>query len=339
MAHMKTTSLRTLMLHTGAVFALFAVLTAETLAAEPILIRFSHVVSEQAPKGMGAELFKKRVEERLAGKVAVEVYPGSQLFTDEQVLLAMLTGDVQLAAPSLSKFGTLTPQLQVFDLPFLFPDAEAVHRFQASETGQLLLEVMLDKGFKGLAYWDNGMRVISANQPLRSPTDADGLIFRIEPSDVIDAQYRPLGVLPMKLPFNQVYDALQSGLVDGHENTWSNIYTQKLHTLDQHFTTTSHSFLGYMVVTNARFWESLPADIRSELEAILAEVTEEVNRIAAEQAQSSRQQVIDAGAPVIEPSPAERELWLGQWKPVWQQFENAIGKAVIDAAVAAGQSE
>lgn len=333
---MNTTNLRTLMRRAATLVALWAALTAAALGAEPILIRFSHVVSENAPKGLGAELFKQRVEERLAGKVRVEVYPNSQLFTDEQVLLALLTNDVQLAAPSLSKFGLLTRQLQVFDLPFLFADVEAVHRFQASETGRGLLDALRAKGFQGLAYWDNGMRVISARQPLRSPVDASGLRFRIEASDVIEAQYRRLGALPMKLPFRQVYDALQAGLVDGQENTWSNIYTQQLHTLGQQFTATHHSFLGYLVVTSAPFWDGLPQEIRAELEQILAEVTTEVNRIAAEQANNSRQLIMDAGVPVIELSPVEQALWRGQWQPLWQRFEEQIGKPIIDAARAAG---
>jgi C4-dicarboxylate-binding protein DctP len=318
-----------------AALVLSCAVSAGAWAQEPIIIRFSHVVSEADPKGIGAELFKQRVEERLAEKVRVEVYPDSQLFTDEQVLLALLTGDVQLAAPSLSKFGDVTPQLQVFDLPFLFESIEAVHRFQASETGRKLLDSMRDKGIQGLDYWDNGLRVISAIRPLRAPADAAGLKFRIEASDVIEAQYRMLDALPVKLSFNQVYDALQSGLVDGQENSWSNIASQQLYKLGQSFTETRHSFLGYMVVTSVKFWDSLPAEVRTELEKILAEVTAEVNRIAREQAASSRQTVIDAGAAVIELSPVEKELWVGQWKQVWERFENRIGTEIVAAAVAA----
>lgn len=305
-------------------------------AEEPILIRFSHVVSPDDPKGLGAEWFKERVEQRLAGKVRVEIYPNSELFTDEQVFLALLAGDVQIATPSLSKFGAFAPQLQVFDLPFLFKDVEVAHRFQTSETGRRLLEAMRPKGIQGLAYWDNGLRVISANRALRSPQDAAGLKFRIEDSDVIEAQYRMLDALPVKLPFKQVYDALQSGLVDAQENSWSNIVSRRLYKLGQHFTETNHSYQGYMVVTSTKFWDGLPREVRAELEKILAEVTEEVNRTAREKAAASRKAVIESGADVIELSPVEKELWAGQWLQLRERFQDRIGKDIVEAAVAAG---
>ena len=306
-------------------------------AEEPIVIRFSHVVSPDDPKGLGAAWFQQRAEQRLAGRVRVEVYPNSELFTDEQVLLALLKGDVQLAAPSLSKFGGLVPQLQVFDLPFLFTGVDAVHRFQAGEAGRRLLDAVGSKGLRGLAYWDNGLRVVSAKRALHTPQDAAGLKFRIEASNVIEAQYRVLNALPVKLPFNQVYDALQSGLVDGQENSWSNIASRRFHELGQQFSETNHSYQGYMVVSSATFWDGLPQEIRTELETILAEVTEEVNRTAREKAAASRQAVIEAGAPVITLSPVEQALWAGQWKPLWARFEESIGKDVVAAAVAAGK--
>lgn len=334
---MKLSTLQVLLRRMAALAVLCAVLTGGARAEEPIVLRFSHIVSANDPKGIGAELFRKRVEERLADKVQVQVFPGGELFTDEQIFEALWFRDVHLAAPSLSKFRNLTKRLQVFDLPFLFEDVEAVHRFQDSETGQHLLNAAIDKGIKGLAYWDNGMRVLSAPQPLRRPEDAAGLKFRIEPSAVIEAQYETLDALPVRLPFGRVYDALSSGLVDAQENSWSNSYSQKFHRFTKNFTETDHSFLGYMVIVNVLFWESLPPDIRTELEKILAEVSVEVRRIAQEKAQSSRQAVIADGAQVLELSPAEREAWINTLKPVWQQFEADIGKEVIDAAVAAGR--
>ena len=306
-------------------------------AQEPILIRFSHMVSVEGPKGIGAEMVRDLVAERMGDKVRVEVYPGSELFTDEQVLLALLTGDVQLAAPSLSKFGEITTQLQAFDLPFLFDDVEAAQRFQGSETGRKLLDSMVAKGIKGLAYWDNGMRVVSATRELRTPDDLNDLKFRIEASDVIEEQYQMMDALPLKLPFGQVRDALQSGLVDGQENSWSNIASQRFYTLGQQFTETEHSYLGYMVVTSVAFWEALPQDIRAGLEAIIAEVTEEVNRIARDKAKSGRQQVVDAGATVIEFSPHEKNAWVAQWKPLWKEFEDSIGDDIVFVAAAANQ--
>lgn len=303
---------------------------------EAIKIRFSHVVAEDTPKGKGANLFKKRVEERLAGRVEVSVFPNSKLFNDDQVFLALLVNDLQLAAPSLAKFSDLTKTLQVFDLPFLFDDIAAVERFQDGELGQGLLSSMTHKGIQGLTYWHNGMRVMSDNKPLRLPTDVQGLRFRIEPSDVLEAQFRELGALTVRLPFQKVYDALRSGLVDGQENTWSNIYSQKIHTVQSHFTETNHSYLGYMVVTSKEFWEGLPNDIRSKLEEILTEVTLEVNRIALEQAENDRQQVIDSDeTKVLTLSKEERATWRETLIPIWEQFEDEIGQEVIEAAQAA----
>jgi C4-dicarboxylate-binding protein DctP len=315
---------------------LLAWLVAPAAIAEddPIVIRFSHVVGENTPKGIGANRFKQLTEERLAGKVRVEVYPSSRRFTDDEALTALLFGDLELAAPSLAKFRRFTKRLQVFDLPFLFDDVEAVHRFQASEPGQALLGTMVDRGIKGLAYWDNGMRVMSANKPLRTPADVEGLTFRIEPSRVMEMQYRALGATTLRLPFKKVFDALDIGLVDGQENAWSNIASQGFHKVQKSFTATSHSFLGYMVVTNAGFWEALPNDIRTTLEEILAEVSVEVNRIAAEQA-SSGQQAVAAAANVLIPTAEEREAWRRTLQPVWQDFEQQIGKEIIEAALAA----
>jgi len=307
-------------------------------ADDPILIRFSHVVGEQTPKGIGARLIKERVEERLPGRVRVEVHPRSQRFTDNEVLLALLFGDVELAAPSLAKFRAYSRSMQVFDLPFLFTDVDHVQRFQQSPTGRKLLDSMLPRGIKGLAYWDNGMRVISANKPLRVPSDASGLVFRIEPSSVFREQYAAMGVVGIPMPFSRVTDAIREGLVEGQENAWSNIYSRKIHTLHKNFTELRHSFLGYMVVTSAEFWDGLPADVRPVLEEVLAEVTVEVNRLAREKAGGDRERAkSEGGIQIIMPSEAERRQWIDVMKPVWKQSESQIGKAVIDAAVAAGQ--
>ena len=322
------------------VLCLLAVSITSVHADEPILIRFSHVVGENTPKGKGAEMFKQKVNERLAGRVKVEIYPRSLKFNDNEVFMALLFGDVEMAAPSLSKFRGYAPALEVFDLPFLFDDVDHVHRFQQSDIGQQLLQTMLPVGIEGLAYWDNGMRAISANKPLRVPPDADGLVFRIEPSTVIQQQYTELGVVAVPMPFSQVYDAIRTGVVDGQENSWSNIYSRDIHALHKNFTELDHSFQGYMVITSQDFWEDLPDDIRSELTAILAEVTEEVNRMAAEQSESDRQKVAAAeGVEILEPSPSDVQLWRDAMTPIWDQFQPEIGAAVIDAAVAAGNAQ
>ncbi len=307
-------------------------------AAEPILIRFSHVTGDNTPKGQGAVLFKQRVEERLAGKVRVEIFPRSLKFNDNQVMLALLFGDVELAAPSLAKFRSFSPKLQLFDFPFLFDDVEAVHRFQASAAGRKLLGSMTDRGFKGLAFWENGMRAMSANRPLRVPADLKGLRFRIEPSAVMQAQYRALSVATVPMPFKQVRDALKLGLVTGQENAWSNIYSKRFDDFQKYFLDLGHSYLGYMLVTSAEFWDSLPPDTRSELEEIIVEVTAEVNRIAREKAQSDRQKIIDAGrAKIVTPTHEERQEWQRVLKPTWKKFEAEVGKELIEAAMQANR--
>lgn len=312
-----------------AVWVLLCMLT--PVQAEPILLRFSHVVGTNTPKGLGAAMFKERVQQRLGNKVEVQVYSDSQRFTDDQVLTALLFGDVELAAPSLSKFRSFSERLQVFDLPFLFDDIDAVHRFQGSPTGQALLESMSARGLKGLAYWDNGMRVMSANRPLRSPDDLRGLIFRIEPSRVIEAQYQQLGAVTLRLPFRRVYDALSMGLADGQENSWSNIRSKQFHRVQKHFTETNHSFQGYLVVTSVRFWDSLPPDIRTTLEEVLRQVSQEVRRIARKKAESGRAAVQESAA-VLTPNEGERRLWQQALEPVRERFATEIGEQVIAAA-------
>ena len=301
-----------------------------------IVIKFSHVVAEGTPKGQGALLFKKLAEERLPGQVKVEVYPNSQLFGDAKEMEALALGDVHLIAPSLSKFDKFTKQLQVFDLPFLFDDVAAVDRFQASETGQELLTSMTDLGFLGLGYWHNGMKQLSAGKPLRTPADAAGLKFRIQASDVLLAQFEALQANPQKMAFAEVYQALQVGTVDGQENTWSNIYTQKFYEVQPYITETNHGIIDYMVVANAEFWSGLDDDVRTELEAIMDEVSVEVNRLAEELNQQDKQNIIDSGrSEIIQLTPEERAAWVEAVQPVWDQFKEDIGEEIVEAARAA----
>ncbi len=301
--------------------------------ASEIVIKFSHVVADNTPKGQGAQLFKKLVEERLAGKVKVEVYPNSSLFGDAKELEALALGDVQLLAPSLSKFDRYTPKLAVFDLPFLFDNIEAVDRFQASDEGKELLKSMEDSGFLGLGYWHNGMKQLSANKPLRVPADAAGLKFRIQASDVLLAQFEALNANPQKMAFAEVYQALQVGTVDGQENTWSNIYSQKFYEVQKYITESNHGVLDYLLLTSTEFWEGLPDDIRTELEAIVAEVSTEVNRLAGELNAGDRQKIAESGvSEIIELTPDERKAWKDAMKPVWEKFQDGIGVELIEAA-------
>jgi C4-dicarboxylate-binding protein DctP len=315
--------------------ALVLGLTSAPAFAE-IVIKFSHVVAENTPKGQGALMFKKLAEERLPGKVRVEVYPNSQLFGDAKEMEALALGDVQMIAPSLSKFDKFTKKLQVFDLPFLFNDIGAVDRFQQSDAGKQLLRSMEDLGYLGLGYWHNGMKQLSANKPLRVPEDAAGLKFRIQASDVLLAQFEALKANPQKMAFAEVYQALQVGTVDGQENTWSNIYTQKFNEVQKYITETNHGLLDYMVVTNSEFWNGLPDDVRTELEKIMDEVTPKVNQLAEELNQQDKQKIIQAGtSEIIELTPDQRAQWVKTMQPVWDQFSGDIGQDLIDAAKAA----
>ena len=317
----------------AAAAALCAASAVPSVASAEIVIKFSHVVSPDTPKGQGAQYFKKLVDERLAGKVTVEVYPNSQLYNDNDVLRALILGDVQLAAPSLSKFGKFTRKYGVFDLPFLFSGPQAVECFTKGEQGQELLDAMERKGITGLAYWLNGMKQISSDQPLIEPSDAEGLKFRIMSSDVLEAQFHALDANPQKMSFSEVYNALQTGVIDGQENTWSNIYSKKFYEVQDHFSETNHGVLEYLLVTSTRFWEDLPADIRTELEAIIDETTKKVTEIALQKAENDKQRVIDSGKTTVhQVTDTQLAAWREVMKPVWDQFEDEIGADVIAAA-------
>ncbi|QLF93507.1 TRAP transporter substrate-binding protein [Pseudomonas sp. ABC1] len=308
-------------------------------AAEPITIKFSHVVAEHTPKGQGAVLFKKLVEERLAGKVNVQVYPNSSLFGDGKEMEALLLGDVQIIAPSLAKFEHYSKGIQIFDLPFLFDNIDAVDRFQKSPEGQSLLTSMESKGITGLGYWHNGLKQLSANKALREPKDARGLKFRVQASAVLDEQFKALRAAPRKMSFAEVYQGLQTGVVNGAENPYSNIYSQKMHEVQKYITESNHGLLDYMVITNTKFWDGLPEDIRTELSAILNEVSVEVNRQAEELNQADKKRILEAGTTeIITLTPEQREEWRNAMRPVWKKFEKEIGADLIKAAEASNQA-
>lgn len=307
--------------------------------AEPIKIKFSHVVADATPKGKGALEFKRLVEQRLPGKVVVEVYPNSQLFGDAKEMEALLLGDVQFIAPSLSKFAKFTKKLQVFDLPFLFDDINAIDRFQKGKIGQGLLTSMESKGYTGLGYWHNGMKQLSANKPLRVPEDAKGLKFRIQPSDVLEAQFKALNANPQKMAFAEVYQALQTGTVDGQENTWSNIYSQKFHEAQKYITETNHGVIDYMVVTNTKFWKGLPADVRDVLKKSMDEATVYANKLAEDINQADKKKIMDSGkTEIITLSKEQQGQWRKAMAPVYKQFAPDVGQDLIDAALASNKS-
>ncbi len=312
------------------------VASATVSMAAPIVIKFSHVVAENTPKGQMANKFKELVDQRLAGKVEVEVFPNSQLFGDNKVLEAMLLGDVQLAAPSLSKFKKYTKSLQIYDLPFLFKNMDAVEKFQQGPVGQKLLMATKSKGLIGLGYLHNGLKQLSASDPLRVPTDAAGKKFRIMSSDVLAAQFEAVGAMPLKKPFSEVFTLLQTKAIDGQENTWSNIYSKKFFEVQPYITESNHGVLDYLVITSTAFWTGLPDDIRTEVKKALDEAITFGNIVAAQKATDDRQKIIDSKrSTIIELTDAERQQWVKAMKPVWKQFEKEIGKDYIDAAIQA----
>ncbi|SER02305.1 TRAP transporter substrate-binding protein [Thalassovita taeanensis] len=300
-----------------------------------IVIKFSHVTNtDKHPKGIAATLLMERVNAEMNGKACMEVFPNSTLYNDDQVLEAMLQGDVQFAAPSLSKFEQFTKQFRIFDLPFMFKNINAVDEFQNSETGKAMKQSMTRRGLLGLAFWHNGMKQMSANKPLVHPTDAKGMKFRVQNSDVLKAQMSALGGSPQPMAFSEVYGALQTGVVDGQENTWSNIYGQKFFEVQDGSTETNHGVLDYMVVTSTDWWDSLPEDVRSQLGTIVAEVTASRNAAVAEVDAQARQAILDAGGVIRELTPELRQEWVDVMKPVWTEFTADVGQENIDAAQA-----
>lgn len=315
------------------------ILAIPTLAmADPIVIRFSHIVPENTPKGKMALKFKELIEKRMPERVNVKIFPNGELYSDSSVLLAMQLGNVEMASPSLSKFTQFTKQLQVFDLPFLFKDMAAVERFQESVSGQKLLTSMEKKLIVGLGYLHNGMKQLSANQPIKSPSDVVGKVFRIMNSDVLEAQFEAVDAIPLKKPYEEVFSLLQSEAVDGQENSWSNIYTKRFYEVQDYITESNHGVLDYLVVTSAEFWYGLPEILRNDIKLALDEAISYGNNIAAIQAEEDRQKIIDsAKSQLISLSSEERQRWIDAMSSVWKMFEQDIGKDLIDSAKKANQ--
>lgn len=302
-----------------------------------VVIKFSHDVAETHPKGVAAKMLADRVNKEMDGKACMEVFPNSTLFDDDKVKEAMLLGDVQLAAPSLSKFEAYTKKYRLFDLPFLFDDLGSVNRFFASDASAKLLHAVDDVGFTGLHFWASGIKQFSAKKPLLLPSDAKGLKFRIQPSDVAQAMIEAMGASAQKLAFKEVYGALQTGVVDGQENSWCNIYTQKFYEVQDGITETNHGLLAYLVVTSKDWLDGLKPDVRDQFLKILGEVTDQFNNSIAEKENKCKQEMIAAGATVRELTPDQRKQWVNTMKPVWDKFEGDVGKDMIDAAVASNK--
>ena len=326
-------------LATGAAAASALALPWAARAQSPMVVKLSHVVAEHTPKGQASIKFKELAEKRLPGKVQVQVFPNSQLFGDAKELEALLLGDVQFIAPSLSKFDRYTKKVQLFDLPFLFDNVQAVDKFQAGPKGQQLLKSMTSRGLLGLGYWHNGMKQLSSDKDkLQRPEDVKGLKFRIQASDVLEAQFRALGANPQKMAFSEVYQALQTGVVDGQENTWSNIYSQKFYEVQKTIAETNHGIIDYMVVTNAKWWDGLPADVRKGLAESMTEATAFGNKLASDFNDGDRKKIADAGKAKIQAlTKDDIAAWRKAMEPVWKKFEGDIGRDLIDAALASNK--
>ena len=302
-------------------------------AQAPIIIKFSHVVAPDTPKGKGAVRFKELAEERTKGKVKIELYPNSQLYKDKEELEALQLGSVQMLAPSLAKFGPLgAKEFEVFDLPFIFKDQAAFRAVTEGPVGAGLFQKLESKGIKGLAYWDNGFHIMSANKPLHNVADFKGLKMRIQSSKVLDAQMRALGAIPQVMAFSELYQALQSGVVDGTEGVPSNFYTQKIYEVQKHITLSNHGHLAYAVIVNKKFWDGLPADVRTTLEGAMKDATAYANAIAQTENASALDKIKASGkTTVYTPTAAEINEWKKALMPVHKDMESRVGKATIDA--------
>src|SRR6267142_2061335 len=301
-------------------------------ADDPIVIKFSHVVATNTPKGLAAEKFKELAEKYTNGKVKVEVYPNSQLYKDKEELEALQLGAVQMLAPSNSKFGPIgVREFEVFDLPYILPDLATLRKVTDGPLGAKLLKLLEPKGMTGLAYWDNGFKEMTANKKLVTPEDYKSLKFRIQSSKVLEAQFRSLGSIPQVMGFGEVYQALQTGVVDGQENTWSNIYTQKMHEVQKFATITNHGYIGYVVVVNKKFWDGLPADIRTQLDKAMKEATAFGNGQSQKENEDALAEIKKAGkTEIVTLTPAQDAAMRKAMEPVYKDVASRVGQPLID---------
>ena len=317
----------------AALLAALAFAAAPALADEPIVIKFSHVVAASTPKGMAALRFKELAEERTKGRVKVEVYPNSTLYKDGEEMSALQLGSVQMLAPSISKFGPLgVNAFEAFDLPYIFPNRDVLNRVINGPVGKDLLGRLEKYGITGLAYWDNGFKVMSANKPLHLPADFRGLKMRIKSSKVLEAQFRALGAVPQVMAFSEVYQAMQTGVVDGSENSLPNLWTQKFFEVQKYVALSDHGYDCYAVIVNTKFWNGLPADIRATLEQAMKDATAYQFELSAREQDDDLAKIKAANrAQVYDLTDAEKAAWRAALLPVHKQMEARIGKDVIDA--------
>jgi C4-dicarboxylate-binding protein DctP len=311
--------------------AVGALAISPAVAQSPIVIKFSHVVAPDTPKGKGAEKFRELANTYTGGKAKVEVYANSSLYKDNEELGALQLGAVQMLAPSLAKFGPLgAREFEVFDLPYIVPTKAALRQITDGPIGKRLFDKLAPKGINGLAYWDNGFKIMSANRPLHTPVDFRGLKMRIQSSKVLEAQMRALGAIPQVMAFSDVYQALQTGVVDGTENPPSNMYTQKMHEVQKHATISNHGYLGYAVIVNKAFWDGLPADVRAGLEKAMVEATAYANNISEQENEQAIAEMIKSGRTTFYTlTPEEQAAWRKALEPVLDEMASRVGKDLI----------
>lgn len=319
--------------HLVIALAFNALLLTQALADAPIIIKFSHVVARDTPKGKAAERFKELAEAATKGRVKIELYPNSTLYKDKEELEALQLGAVQMLAPSLAKFAPLgVKEFELFDLPYIFPNKAALDRVTDGPIGRDLLKKLESKGILGLAFWDNGFKMMSSNRPMHVPADMKGLKMRIQASKVLDEQMRVLGANPQVMAFSEVYQALQTGVVDGAENPPSNLYTQKMYEVQKHLTVTNHGYIGYAVIVNKKFWDKLPADIRTQLDGAMKEASKYADAIAQQENDRALEAVKKSGKTLIyTPTDKEKAEWRKALMPVQKTMEDRIGKALIES--------
>ena len=309
-----------------------ALLAAGCAVSAQTIIKFSHVVATDTPKGKASEFFAKRAAELTKGKVKVEVYANSALYKDKEEMEALQIGAVQMLAPSLAKFGPLgVKEFEIFDFPFIFDDTADLHKVTAGPVGTSLMAKLEPRGIKGLAFWDNGFKSFSANTPIKTPADLKGKKMRIQSSKVLEEEMRSVGAIPQVMAFSEVYQALQTGVVDGTENPISNFYTQKMHEVQKHLSITNHGYLGYAVIVNKKFWDALPTDVRGQLEQAMKEATVYANKIAQEENDASLEGVKKSGKTVVYvPTKEERMAFKKAMLPVHAKMADRVGKETLD---------
>jgi C4-dicarboxylate-binding protein DctP len=324
--------MRKFILAAASIAALAMIGPGPAAADEPIVIKFSHVVAADTPKGKAAEKFKELAEKYTNGKVKVEVYPNSTLYKDKEELEALQLGAVQMLAPSNSKFGPIgIKEFEVFDLPYILPDIKSLRKVTDGPLGAKLLKLLDSKGMTGLAYWDNGFKQMSANKKLIAPADYKGLKFRIQSSKVLEAQFRALGAIPQVMAFSDVYQALQTGVVDGQENTWSNMYTQKMHEVQKYATVTNHGYIGYVVIVNKKFWDGLPDDIRTQLSKAMKDATDYGNALSQKENDDALEEIKKAGkTEIIQLTPEQDKAMRDAMMPVYKEVSSRVGQPLID---------